>query len=111
MLTTPAQYRIRVQGQLGAQWADWFAGFTLSWEQPGETVLVGQIIDQAALHGLLNTIREPSPAAAGSSMPHGRDCEPRPLSRSGAVSCFYSIRRGCAMPLSHVPALLVGISR
>ena len=31
MLTTPARYRIRVQGQLGPQWADWFAGFTLNW--------------------------------------------------------------------------------
>ena len=58
MLTRPARYRIRVQGQLGAQWADWFAGFTLSWEEPGQTVLVGQVIDQAALHGLLNTIRD-----------------------------------------------------
>jgi hypothetical protein len=58
MLTTPARYRIRVQGQLGPQWADWFGGFTLSWEEPGETVLVGQIIDQAALHGILNAIRD-----------------------------------------------------
>ena len=58
MLTSPARYRIRVQGHLGAQWADWFAGFTLSWEVPGETVLIGQVIDQAALHGLLNAIRD-----------------------------------------------------
>jgi len=58
MLTTPARYRLRVQGQLGVQWADWFAGFTLSWQAPGETVLVGQVIDQAALHGLLNAIRD-----------------------------------------------------
>ena len=58
MLTTPARYRLRVQGQLGAQWADWFEGFTLSWQAPGETVLVGQVIDQAALHGLLNAIRD-----------------------------------------------------
>ena len=58
MLTSPARCRIRVQGQLGPQWTDWFGGFTLSWEQPGETVFVGQIIDQAALHGLLNAIRD-----------------------------------------------------
>ncbi len=58
MLTTPARYCIRVQGHLGAQWADWFGGFTLSWEEPGETVLVGQVVDQAALHGLLNAIRD-----------------------------------------------------
>ena len=58
MLTRPARYRLRVQGQLGPQWADWFAGFTLSWEVPGETVLVGQVVDQAALYGLLNTLRD-----------------------------------------------------
>ena len=58
MLTTSARYRIRVQGQLGPQWADWFGGFTLSWEEPGETVFVGQINDQAALHGILNAIRD-----------------------------------------------------
>jgi len=29
-----------------------------TWEQPGETVFTGQIIDQAALHGILNTIRD-----------------------------------------------------
>ena len=58
MLTTPARYRLRVQGHLGAQWADWFGGFTLSWQAPGETVLVGQVIDQADLHGLLNAIRD-----------------------------------------------------
>ncbi len=58
MLTSPARYRIRLQGQLGPQWADWFAGFTLNWQEPGETVMVGQVVDQAALHGLLNTIRD-----------------------------------------------------
>ncbi len=63
MLTSPARYRIRVQGHLGAQWADWFGGFTLSWEVPGETVLVGQIIDQAALGS----------APVGSPAPGARD--------------------------------------
>ena len=58
MLTTPARYRLRVQGQLGPQWADWFAGFTLSWEVPDQTVLVGQVVDQAALYGHLNTLRD-----------------------------------------------------
>jgi hypothetical protein len=58
MLTTPARYRLRVHGQLGPQWADWFTGFTLNWEVPGETVLVGLVVDQAALYGLLNTLRD-----------------------------------------------------
>jgi hypothetical protein len=58
MLTTPAHYRIRVQGQLGQEWATWFGGLTMTWEQPGETVFTGQVIDQAALHGILNIIRD-----------------------------------------------------
>jgi len=58
MLTTPARYRICVQGYLGPEWAAWFGGLTLSWEEPDRTILSGQIIDQAALHGILNAIRD-----------------------------------------------------
>jgi hypothetical protein len=58
MLTTPATYRIVVQGQVGQEWSAWFGGLSLSWQEPDQTVLVGQVVDQAALHGLLNTIRD-----------------------------------------------------
>ena len=58
MLTTPARYRIGVQGQLRLEWAACFGGLTLSWQEPDQTMLVGQIVDQAALHGILNTIRD-----------------------------------------------------
>lgn len=58
MLSRPARYRLRVQGYLGVEWAVCFGDFALSWETPGETVLVGQVVDQSALHGLLNTIRD-----------------------------------------------------
>ena len=58
MLTTSARYRIRVQGQLGQEWAAYLGGLTLSWQAPDQTLLIGPIIDQAALHGILNTIRD-----------------------------------------------------
>ena len=58
MLTRPARYRIVVQGRMGPQWTDWFAGCTLSWQEPDQTVLIGQTVDQAALHGLLNAVRD-----------------------------------------------------
>lgn len=58
MLTNPAHYRIRVQGRLGPEWAAWFGGLAMSWEEPGQTVFAGQVIDQAALHGILNAIRD-----------------------------------------------------
>jgi hypothetical protein len=58
MLTTAARYRIRVQGQLGQEWAAFLGGLTLSWQEPDQTILIGQVIDQAALLGILNTIRD-----------------------------------------------------
>lgn len=58
MLTGRARYRIVVQGLLGPQWSDWFSGCTLCWQEPDQTVLIGQVVDQAALHGLLNAIRD-----------------------------------------------------
>ncbi len=58
MLSMPARYRIRVQGRLGLEWSAWLGGLSLSWQEPGQTVLVGQVVDQAALHGLLNSIRD-----------------------------------------------------
>ena len=58
MLSMPACYRIRVQGRLGPEWSTWFGGLSLGWQEPDQTVLSGQVMDQAALHGLLNTIRD-----------------------------------------------------
>ena len=58
MLSMPARYRIRAQGRLGPEWSAWFAGLAMSWQEPDQTVLVGQVVDQAALHGILNTIRD-----------------------------------------------------
>jgi hypothetical protein len=54
---TPASYRIRLKGQLDNTWSDWFEDMELSTEDQ-ETILIGQIADQAALHGLLTRIRD-----------------------------------------------------
>jgi hypothetical protein len=54
----PAIYRIRIQGQIDSQWADWFDEMTITLEEDGNTLLTGQVIDQAALHGLLKKIRD-----------------------------------------------------
>ena len=54
----PAIYKIRIQGQLDSQWADWFNEMTLTHEEDGNTLLTGQVVDQAALHGLLKKIRD-----------------------------------------------------
>ena len=50
---------IRVKGHLDAKrWADWFEGLSLTLEENGDTLLVGQVVDQAALYGLLRKVRD-----------------------------------------------------
>ena len=52
------QYEIRLQGHLEARWAAWFDGLTLTHEDDGITLLAGPVVDQAALHGLLEKVRD-----------------------------------------------------
>lgn len=54
----PIVYLIRIQGHLGRNWTDWFEGLTITWEENGETVLAGPVVDQAALYGLLRKVRD-----------------------------------------------------
>ena len=54
----PSVYQIRIKGQLGREWADWFDGLTITPEENGDTLLTGPVIDQAALHGLLKKVRD-----------------------------------------------------
>jgi hypothetical protein len=51
-------YRIRVKGHLERKWSDWFDGLTITPQADDETLLVGPVADQAALHGLLAKIRD-----------------------------------------------------
>ena len=51
-------YEIRLKGHLEARWAAWFDGLSLTQESDGTTVIRGSVIDQAALHGLLNKVRD-----------------------------------------------------
>jgi hypothetical protein len=51
-------YQIRVKGSLDHKWSDWFDGLTITPLSNGETLLAGPVADQAALHGLLNKIRD-----------------------------------------------------
>lgn len=52
------EYEIRVAGHLAPRWTAWFDGLTVSTEADGTTVLRGPVIDQAALHGLLQKLRD-----------------------------------------------------
>ena len=52
------QYEIRVREHLGSRWGAWFDGLTLTTEDDGTTVICGPVVDQAALHGLLQKLRD-----------------------------------------------------
>ena len=51
-------YEIRMTGHLDGRWSEWFEGMDLSHEVDGTTVIRCQALDQAALHGLLRTLRD-----------------------------------------------------
>ena len=55
---TPGLYEIRVKGHLDSRWAAWFDGLTLTHESDGTTLIHGPVVDQAALHGLLQKVRD-----------------------------------------------------
>lgn len=56
--TAPLQYEIRVKGHLAARWSAWFDGLNLTNESDGTTVISGPVADQAALHGVLQKLRD-----------------------------------------------------
>ncbi|MGD0945272.1 MAG: hypothetical protein ABR972_13515 [Acidimicrobiales bacterium] len=51
-------YEIRLRGHLGLRWANRLEVSSLSHESDGTTALRATLVDQAALHGLLNKIRD-----------------------------------------------------
>ena len=51
-------YEIRFQGHLDPARAQMFEGMKMVQDPSGDTVLTGPLIDQAALHGVLNRIRD-----------------------------------------------------
>ena len=54
----PGRYEIRIKGHLQQRWVDWLEGLALTHEANGTTSLCGPLVDQAALHGVLNRIRD-----------------------------------------------------
>jgi hypothetical protein len=49
-------YEIRVKGHLDQHWSAWFDGMVITNETHGDTVISGNVVDQAALHALLSKI-------------------------------------------------------
>jgi hypothetical protein len=51
----PAIWEIKVQGHLDESWSGWLEGMVINYEN-GCTVLTGNMVDQAALRGLLSKV-------------------------------------------------------
>ncbi len=51
-------YEIRIEGLIDGLWTEWFDGMTITHDDDQETILIGELSDQAALHGVLDRIRD-----------------------------------------------------
>ncbi len=52
------QYQITIASHLDDSWAEWFGGLVITRLPNGNTLLSGELVDQAALHGVLAKIRD-----------------------------------------------------
>ena len=55
--TRPTHYRIVVRGELSQRYAVAFEDMTLVADN-GQTAIIGPVVDQAHLHGLLDRVRD-----------------------------------------------------
>lgn len=70
-------YEIRVAGHLAQRWSAWFDGLTVATDDDGTTAICGPVVDQAALHGLLQKLRDVGiPLVSLTQMPPNPTAEP-----------------------------------
>jgi hypothetical protein len=51
-------YLLQVKGHLDDRWSDWLEGLAIERHEDGTTVLVGPLVDQAALYGVIIRLRD-----------------------------------------------------
>ena len=76
-----AVYDIRVAGQIDTQWSAWLDGLTITHPRPGEAMISGDIVDQAARHGTLNRIRHLNRALISVTRIDPEPVDPKPSDR------------------------------
>jgi len=53
-----SNYQIRIGGWLDQHWGDWLDDLVITRQEDGTTLITGLRLDEAALFGLLNKIRD-----------------------------------------------------
>ncbi len=53
-----SQYEIQLKGTLPADWSSAFENMSFAYDNEGNTLLSGHVVDQAALHSLLDKVRD-----------------------------------------------------
>ena len=87
-------YYIRLQGHLPDRYSAWFDYLTITREPSGQTLLVGELVDQAALFGVLLKIRDLGlPLLAVASAPAQREGIPM-TTKQLTVTGFMTIEPG-----------------
>ena len=51
-----SNYHIKIKGHLDVRWEGWFDGLTITLTDDGNTILCGEVKDQAALHSVFKKI-------------------------------------------------------
>ena len=49
---------IRVKGHMDEHWSEWFRDFEILASEENETIMLGEVKDQAALYGLIAKMRD-----------------------------------------------------
>ncbi|MGD8585544.1 MAG: hypothetical protein PVJ75_09350 [Chloroflexota bacterium] len=57
-MNTNASYQICVNGRLDKRWLRWFEGHTVVYLDNGTTLIELTVVDQPALFGVINRIRD-----------------------------------------------------
>jgi hypothetical protein len=76
---------IRIDGHLDPRWADWFDGYAISYTEDGQTLLMGDVSDQASFYGLIAKLRDVGAnlVSVNISLPAGQEKKSRlPTCRS-----------------------------
>jgi hypothetical protein len=94
---SPARYRIRIRirGHLDPAWSTWFDSLTVTLEDDGTTELVGPLVDQGALFGLLARLRD----LGATLLLADRLQTGEPAARRGAANEREETRWACAVRL------------